>query len=303
MPFKNRKDILELEIRLPDDLSRQKQIVLERKEDALKLIEEQVKAKKEKIGLEESYNKSMIDIRHTLLQKHEHIAMGIENILGGLQKHGEILDKPFIPNEDVSTFQEIIERLKKNLNDATQYVVKQLIDDSEKIDSIYKTEKINLVGLLQEWKKNLPFKSKVNIEISVNEEFGHTEENKDSQLEELYIIEGNQQSWKSLFTNFLDNADKHGFREPNKKYNFIIKLSHFDDKIQIDILNDGDSLPKEFNIEDLTTKGKIVGETGNTGQGGYFIKQVVTASDGTIEIVEPEEENYSVHFKILIPYI
>jgi hypothetical protein len=101
----------------------------------------------------------------------------------------------------------------------------------------------------------------------------------------------------------FENADRHGFIE-QKNYRMLFKLTKNDNKIILEIQNNGNRFPDDFTAENYITPSKYLGATGNTGLGGYLINLVINNHGGElIDIGNLDEKSdlYSVYFKISLP--
>lgn len=109
----------------------------------------------------------------------------------------------------------------------------------------------------------------------------------------------------TAFTNLIENAKTHGFKE-NKKYLIVFKvaLSQDGNEIIIEYKNDGVPFPKGFSFPDFISYGQYAGETGNSGIGGYLIHQIIENHDGSLFYREKIDRHdpFKVQLEIVLPY-
>ena len=94
----------------------------------------------------------------------------------------------------------------------------------------------------------------------------------------------------------LENARRHGFEKKENPNNFVkihTKLSKDKTSMILSVCNNGKPLPDGFSLQDYVTKGSSVGNTGNTGLGGYHIYQIVNRHRGKLSI-ESDSQGHTV---------
>ena len=71
----------------------------------------------------------------------------------------------------------------------------------------------------------------------------------------------------------------HGFTNPEKKYNLDFRINLYSTEknnfVNIEVENNGNPFPKNYTIEKLIRRNSMAGNTGNTGQGGYDLNQII----------------------------
>ena len=113
---------------------------------------------------------------------------------------------------------------------------------------------------------------------------------------------------KSLFTvmldNILRNAYRHGFDKkvsPENKVSIELDTVKYNgrDYLNISVCNSGKAVEDGFTIYDYVSRGRYGESTGNTGQGGYDIYQIVKKFDGYLGMRSSEKWNFIID--ILVP--
>ena len=93
--------------------------------------------------------------------------------------------------------------------------------------------------------------------------------------------------FQRLVTNIIENARKHGFTDNVRTDYYIgidLTLDSEREMYQIDFSNNGNPLPKGMDKEHYGIRGVKAGTTGESGNGGYIIKSIVTHYGGDYDI-------------------
>ena len=108
-----------------------------------------------------------------------------------------------------------------------------------------------------------------------------------------------------LFDNIINNAIRHGFTDPNRKDYYITTFLTVDQKLemfQIDVINNGNPLPKGLDKLRYGLKGEKAGKTAGTGDGGYIVRSIVEHYKGDFDVFSVETENcVQTTIRILLP--
>jgi K+-sensing histidine kinase KdpD len=108
----------------------------------------------------------------------------------------------------------------------------------------------------------------------------------------------------SLFLESLfENANRHAFKK-NKDYTICFKFSRDNANVYLDIYNTGEPLSDQFTMDYYITPSKHLGETGNTGIGGYLINLVINNHGGKLVSISNSHDdlgNNIVLFKFQLP--
>lgn len=91
-------------------------------------------------------------------------------------------------------------------------------------------------------------------------------------------------------TNIIENAKKHGFTDKSRiDYKIIIELYANEDRIYIDIKNNGIPMPLGVDKYRYGLRGEKAGATGGTGAGGYIVKSITEHWNGGYDILSTNE--------------
>jgi type I restriction enzyme M protein len=117
------------------------------------------------------------------------------------------------------------------------------------------------------------------------------------------IIAIDEDDFYRIFSNIISNAIDHGFKDVTKEYRIRTEIS-FDEKERMCILevsNNGNAMPKDFTLKDLTTRGEKTTDSKGSGMGGADIKNILKKYDGKLEISNMETEEFTVTYRISLP--
>lgn len=107
-----------------------------------------------------------------------------------------------------------------------------------------------------------------------------------------------------MVDNIMRNAYRHGFNKKISKDNKVLVTLDVVSRaeknyLQMSICNNGNPLEDGFSIYDFVSRGKKGRATGNTGQGGYDIYQIVKKFDGFLGLRSTPDWNFIID--VLIP--
>jgi len=97
--------------------------------------------------------------------------------------------------------------------------------------------------------------------------------------------------FQRLVTNIIENARRHGFTDNARTDYYIgidLTLDSEREMYQIDFSNNGNPLPKGMDKEHYGIRGVKAGTTGESGNGGYIIKSIVTHYGGDYDVFTKE---------------
>jgi len=117
---------------------------------------------------------------------------------------------------------------------------------------------------------------------------------------ELYV---DKIQFTLFLESILENANRHGFKY-DQDYCIFIKIGIDNSDIILEIYNDGEPFDEDFTKLHYITPSKHLGETGNTGLGGYLVNLVINNHGGELIDIgnsQNEYENYKVFLKIKLP--
>ena len=268
----NGNDILKLEINLPS--------LVEQKDWVNKRFLKSLDLEKDKVSLiRKQFNDELGSKQHNIRQHLKNVKDSLDVLISFMNKNNGILKNDDIINPLRGiTVSKRIESLQTSLGNVI-FEVNNLTNEN----NFGLSEKIDLIQVINE---SIAEHVASNYDIEFKfDELGLEEINESS-----YIIDFSKNDVKELINNVIENAVNHGFVDKTKKYKLLIYLGVEDNKIILQMINNGLPFPidvsKSFGI-----KGFKAGKTGNKGIGVWKIIQSIEHFGHKYNIIdEPESE-------------
>ena len=102
---------------------------------------------------------------------------------------------------------------------------------------------------------------------------------------------------KTLIDNLLTNANKYGFDDKKEGNLVVIELDEIDDKLIIDVKNNGLPFPKNFDRQKFISKFNTADQSNGSGLGGYDINRIATYFENENWQLELNNPIYPVVFR------
>ena len=115
------------------------------------------------------------------------------------------------------------------------------------------------------------------------------------------LVNISRDDFNHVVENIIQNAEKHGFVELDRKdykIDIFLSIDEQKDMFQIDFVNNGSLLPAGLTREMYGINGKKAGRTGGTGVGGHIVKSFVEHFDGDYDLFM---DNNKVVIRVLLP--
>ncbi|MGV7105697.1 N-6 DNA methylase [Flavobacterium sp. U410] len=256
MPLINVDDILKLEISLPS--------LVEQKDWVNKKFLKSLDFEKDKVSLiRKQFNEELGSKQHNIRQHLKNVKDSLDVLVTFMDKNNGVLKKDDIinPLRGITVLKRI-ESLQASLSNVI-FEVNNLTNES----NFSNTEKIDLIQIINE---TIEEHVTSNYEIDFKPDELIFQEIKNFK----YEIEFSKRDFKELINNVIENAVNHGFIDKAKQYKLSIYLRVEDDKIVLQMVNNGLPFPKDVS-KSFGIKGFKAGKTGNKGIGVWKIIQTV----------------------------
>lgn len=256
MPLINVDDILKLEISLPS--------LVEQKDWVNKKFLKSLDFEKDKVSLiRKQFNEELGSKQHNIRQHLKNVKDSLDVLVTFMDKNNGVLKKDDIinPLRGITVLKRI-ESLQASLSNVI-FEVNNLTNES----NFSSTEKIDLIQIINE---TIEEHVTSNYEIDFKPDELIFQEIKNFK----YEIEFSKRDFKELINNVIENAVNHGFIDKAKQYKLSIYLRVEDDKIVLQMVNNGLPFPKDVS-KSFGIKGFKAGKTGNKGIGVWKIIQTV----------------------------
>ncbi len=138
---------------------------------------------------------------------------------------------------------------------------------------------------------------------NINHQFFKTELLSNLSFDDL-CVRGNETLLRIAFDCIFKNAQRHGFKnkysDENKVSIDLSEVNHLDKPfVCISIANNCEPFPESFTIKDFIKRGKVAGDCGKTGLGGYHVYSIIKRLGGYLNLAN--NGNGDIIFELLIP--
>jgi K+-sensing histidine kinase KdpD len=120
----------------------------------------------------------------------------------------------------------------------------------------------------------------------------------DLQCDSAIKIRLHRQSFIEAILNLVRNAEVHGYQGDCSNAALLFRITEQRRRIVIDYTNNGRPFPENLTARDFLTFGRKSGDSPGEGLGGAWIGKVISAHNGSFEIIRDE---YPLHFRIMLP--
>jgi type I restriction enzyme M protein len=290
IPFIRPKDLLDVKIKLPSLAEQNAKIEgVQELTDKIKLL--QIDRNALANGLEIEKFREFASLKHTLGRPRQNILDWSDNLLHFLSSStSDIgkLNKSFADFYDVDIFSALKE-IKRDINFITDVLEKgeKGINPKEFEKELISLAEIN--SLLDGLSSNgLKFRLvKLLIQGEKLKERG---------------VEGNKILFQVFFDNLLTNADKHAFLVSRPGDEMHIELSEEEETLLIEVKNNGQRFPQNFDREKFITKYSTANSNSGSGLGGYDIHRIADYfGNPNWELILNQDPIYPVWFRFQFP--
>ena len=309
IPFIKSNDLLNVKIKLPKI---EEQLA---KVSGLKELFDEIKEKENKIeklqaGIDAKLYESASTLKHSVGKPLLNIGSSIRNIQRALSKNNIECEDIKLNSRYKITIKDAFKAIHSNLD-----LVHLILNNNENdLDfSNHKLTEIDFLNFIKNYVKEIKSSDKKNVATNL-----HINSDIKTELKNKIPILANKELLGIAFNNIVENANKHGFIELKKNYTLEFKIS-LENKIieikkglkeeqkyvKVEVENDGKPFPKNYSIEQLTRKNSKAGNTGNTGQGGYDLNEIIkyfNKGESTLSLKkEDPKRNNTTKYLFLIP--
>jgi type I restriction enzyme M protein len=158
-------------------------------------------------------------------------------------------------------------------------------------------------------------RSNVSIKLDVHPDIKNELKNKIS-------LRANTELLEIGLNAIVENANVHAFTDLSRKYKLDFRVSLFvgsnskeksndqidryDSYIKVQVANNGNHFPKNYSLEKLIRKNSFAGATGNTGQGGFDLNEIIKFHNNgvsTLHLITDEfDSEFTTTYSFLIPF-
>ena len=226
-------------------------------------------------------------LKHTLGRPRQNILDWSDNLLDFINENQsgfEKMNKAFIEFYDVDMMS-VLKEMKRDVNFITEVLEK---GENGLVLSAYEKQVISLSdinSIINDLSSNgFNFKiKKLLLKVENMKERG---------------IFANRTLFKTLLDNLLTNANKYAFDKKEAANEVIIELTEVDDFLLVEVKNNGNPFPKNFDRKKFIAKYSTADTSSGSGLGGYDIHRIASDfNNSDWELSLNDDPIYSVKFK------
>lgn len=310
IPFIRRDDLLEVAIKLPS-LEEQKAKVKGIYELSREIKNLQDKLSLQIVGESQFKYERESALKHRLGTPLLNIGSSLRNIEKALSRNFNAWEEKRLNEKYDVTLSESFKSIYQTL----EMVHRILIANENEIDfSNKKLEEIDFLAFIRGYVNSIKSaeKSNVNTEIDIHPDIK-------IQLKNKVLILANTELLRIGLNTIVENANMHAFTDDSKKYKLEFRISLYvapsiskhpvgaiessDTFIKVELANNGKPFPKNYLLEKLIRKNSFAGETGNTGQGGFDLNEIIKYHNNGVSTLELITDDFTTEFTTMYSFL
>jgi len=313
IPMIRRDDLLEVVIKLPS-LQEQKAKVkgIFELSDKIKIMQEERNAIAN--GVSSKLYESVSTIKHSLGKPLLNIGSSLRNIEKALSKLNTDWEQIKLNERYDLTIKDSFISVYRNL----ELIHSMLRNNESMLDvSNYKLTEIDLLEFVKGYVIRIKSAERSNVSITLD-----IHPDIKIQLKNKILIRANAELLEIALNAIVENANMHAFTEDFRKYKLEFRVSlyvapnikkqvdntigRFDTYVKMEVANNGNPFPKNYSLAKLIRKNSFAGDTGNTGQGGFDLNEIVKYHNNgmsTLELITDDlTAEFTTTYSFLIPF-
>lgn len=313
IPFIKMADLMEVVIKLPS-LREQKAKVqgIYELSDKIKSLQAERNALVQ--GVSSKLYESVSTIKHSLGKPLLNIGSSLRNIEKALTMLNSDWEKVKLNERYDLTIKDSFDSVYSNLE-----LIHSILRNNEYVLDVsnYKLTEIDFLTFIKSYINRIKSaeRSNVNTKLDIHPDIK-------TQLKKNVLIQGNAELLEIAFNAIVENANMHAFTDNSKKYKLEFRVSlyvapnvkkqaedtigRFDTYIKVEVANNGKPFPDNYTLEKLIRKNSFAGETGNTGQGGFDLNEIIKYHNNGTSTLELVNDDFTTEFvttySFLIPF-
>lgn len=313
IPFIRRDDLLEVAIKLPS-LQEQKAKVkgIFELSDKIKMLQEERNALAH--GVSSKLYESVSTIKHSLGKPLMNIGSSLRNIENALSKLNADWERAKLNERYDLTIKDTFDSIYSNLE-----LIHSMLRNNESVLDVsnYELTEIDFLVFIKGYVNSIKSAERLNVSTKLD-----IHPDIKIQLKNKVLIQANAELLEIGLNAIVENANMHAFTDDSKKYKLEFRVSlyvapsekkqadevigRFDTYIKVEVANNGKPFPKNYSLEKLIRKNSFAGETGNTGQGGFDLNEIIKYHNNGLSTLELVTDDFTTEFtttySFLIPF-
>lgn len=314
VPSIRKEDLLEVAIKLPS-LQEQKAKVkgIHELSYEIRLLQEKLEA--QMVGESEAQYQKDSSLKHRLGTPLMNIGSSLRNIERALSRKFEGWEQVKVSETKQVTLKESFDSIQQML----QTIHAILTAGEKEIDfSNRELAPIHFLAFIIAYVNQVKASEKGNVttHLDIHPEL-------EEQFDKVVMVNANTELLEIALNAIVENANKHGFVDDSKHYKLEFKISLFVSEaekvstqnalgdgntfVKVEVANNGKAFPDNFSLDKLIMKNRFAGETGNTGQGGHDLNEIIKFHNGgisTLQLISGDVvSEFTTTYSFLLPII
>lgn len=313
IPFIRRDDLLEVAIKLPS-LQEQKAKVkgIFELSDKIKMLQKERNALAHRVS--SKLYESVSTIKHSLGKPLLNIGSSLRNIENALSILNADWERAKLNERYDLTIKDTFDSIYGNLE-----LIHSMLRNNELVLDVgnYELTEFDFLAFIKGYVNSIKSSEKSNLSTKLD-----IHPDIKIQLKNKVLIQANAELLKIGLNAIVENANMHAFTDDTKKYNLEFRvglyvapsekkqvdevIGRFDTYIKVEVANNGKPFPKNYSLEKLIRKNSFAGETGNTGQGGFDLNEIIKYHNNGVSTLEVVTDDFTTEFtttySFLIPF-
>ena len=288
--FIRQNDLLEVVIKLPSiEEQRAKVQGIYELSDKIKILQAERNALAH--GVSNKLYESVSSIKHSLGKPLLDIGSSLRNVERALSK--------FISDwEDIKLDEEYDLTIKDNFDSVysnLKFIHSILLNNESVLDvRNHELKEVDFLVFIRGYINRIKSAKPLNVDIKLD-----IHPDIKIQIKNKVLILANAELLEIAMNAIVENANIHAFTDFSKNYKIEIRLSLYggiNNYIKVEVANNGKPFPKNYTLEKLIRKNSFAGETGNTGQGGFDLNEIIKYHNNGVSTLDLITDNFETEF-------
>jgi type I restriction enzyme M protein len=310
MPFIRKDDLMEVVIKLPSIQEQRAKVQgIYELSDKIKSLQEERNALAH--GLSSKLFESVSTIKHSLGKPLLNIGSSLRNIEHALPRLNVDWEHIKLNERYDLTIKDTFDSIYSNLE-----LIHSMLRNNESVLDVsnYELSEIDFIAFIKGYVNRIKSaeRSNVSSKLDIHSDIK-------VQLKNKVLINANSELLEIGLNAIVENANMHAFTDDDKKYKLEFRVSifiapsvkkqsdevndRFDTYIKVDLANNGKSFPQNYSLEKLIRKNSFAGETGNTGQGGFDLNEIIKYHNNGLSTLELVTDDFTTEFTTIYSFL
>jgi len=303
VPYIRKGDLLEVSIKFPklEEQKAKMKGILEIS-DKIRLLQEERDALAQ--GLSDKLYESASTIKHSLGKPLLNIGSSLRNIEKALSK----MDASW---QSIRLNEKHDLNIKDSFDSVYNYLdlIHSLLSKNETVLDVsnYELTEFDFLAFIKGYVNRIKSSERFNVSTALD-----IHPDIKNQPKNMIMIMANAELLEIGLNAIVENAYVHAFTDDLKKYKLEFRVSlyvphtvkkpsddtigRFEAYIKVEVANNGKPFPKNYTIDKLIRKNSFAGETGNTGQGGFDLNEIIKHHNKGVSTLELITEDFTTEF-------